>query len=453
MAVFLYLSFHKLFPQIIVLNPIYLVQPVYEGQRWILPGKALAVQLPLGCLALLFSQYLFVGRGLGFSEGLAKLKTYWWGRTTLGCGAALALLLWLGLVIFMLVPEDDPGTEEPVSFADWKTIRVHTDHYQFSVPKFLESKADPLIERADAVHEQVRLFLDSAPVAGIIVDGTATGGGGYAGLAFWRTIRLSIATIAEPAALEAVLGHETTHVYIEHLSQQRMGKAFTWTRFFHEGLAEYVEHRFFKDGRELEDLRFQAAVLFDRNEVRMEDLMDDRRLAEKQDPFLAYSLGERFISALVDRYGDASPSRVLKAMGREDAPKSLVGETLWRDAFQAAGYNFDETVNRFYTLLSQDAERFRDRIDTLPRLFGSVIEEGGRIGIRVEPKPPEDMVIHCQLRQSVETEQDRYRRPLPDENGTFWVSRQEFPTLQFQIGIRVGDIIIFEPWTEVSIQR
>ena len=126
---------------------------------------------------------------------------------------------------------------------------------------------------------------------------------------------------------------------------------------------------------------------------------------------------------------------------------------MWRDAFQVAGYNFDDVENRYYELLSKDHDLFETEIQALPRLYGSVIEEGDRIGVKVDASVETDLEIYCQIRQSERTEVAQYVRPVSDENGVFWVSRVDFPTMQFQLGVLRGNRVIYEPWTEVSISR
>ena len=59
---------------------------------------------------------------------------------------------------------------------------------------------------------------------------------------------------------DAVLGHETAHVYLDQLSDYRLAASFDSTRWFHEGLASYVEYRFFRTPEALAKFRRSAAV-------------------------------------------------------------------------------------------------------------------------------------------------------------------------------------------------
>src|SRR5690242_10311335 len=61
-----------------------------------------------------------------------------------------------------------------------------------------------------------------------------------------------------------------------------------------------------------------------RHEVEFEELVDVRLLQRRRDPNLVYPLGEVSVAALVDRYGDQAPARLLRAFARKDRPPQLV---------------------------------------------------------------------------------------------------------------------------------
>jgi len=452
LLIIVYLVLVREWPGLSVVNPALLTRPDLLGQSWIIPWESLRIQLPIAACLMVISWLLFLGGGLNFAQKLANLKNHLGGRIAMGCGSILVVALWIGLFSWMMMDQNaGEGAEKEttrVSWAEWQSIRIHTNRYLFSIPKYLEGRATPMIERADEVHDTVTTFLRVDPVPDILVDGSVASGGDYAGLAFWKTIRLSLPSIEDPIQLQATLGHETTHVYIEILSSKKMGEAFRWTRFFHEGLAEYVEQRFFEDGAELKGFKLQAAIAFDRNEARIEYLLDNQQLSAKYDTFLVYALGERFITALVDRHGDEAPSQILRAIGRDDGPKGLEGHELWRDAFQRASYNFDETVNDFYALLNLEKERRQNVIDAIPRLYGSVRVEDEWIAIEPALSFPSEMPLSCRVRQTEETQPDQYGYPIRDREGIFWVNKKNYPTLQFQLGVRAEGTVIYEPWAE-----
>ncbi|MEZ5303630.1 MAG: hypothetical protein R3F11_23755 [Verrucomicrobiales bacterium] len=142
----------------------------------------------------------------------------------------------------------------------------------------------------------------------------------------------------DPAELAAVLYHETTHVYIEAGSESEFSDKFGSTRWFHEGAVSYVEFRFFRPPEALPRLRRVAAAAYDKKIVRLEQLINNADWSADHDPHLVYALGEVFCAALVARYGDEAPGRVVRAFARDGAP-DLAGVRLWQDAMQSCGYS------------------------------------------------------------------------------------------------------------------
>ncbi|MDJ0840052.1 MAG: ABC transporter permease [Acidobacteriota bacterium] len=459
LLVFTYILVHREFPEVEVINPLTLVRPVLEGYTWVIPWDAVKFQSCLAAVLLLSSWYLFQGAGFKISLALDRWRAHWPGRIALGCAGTLAVFGWIGLVGYLIWLED-PDTDddaEPV-YVDWRTHRVFADPYVFHIPANLESRAREMIDAAPEIHNTVRDFFQAESLTEIPVDATAPAGPHTAGLAFGKLIRLNLGALVSlsPAELKQTLGHETTHVYIESLSNRRMSQSFRYTRFLHEGLAEYLEHRFFgHEGDELDGLNLQACLVYQRKELELEDMFDNNRLTARHDANLVYSLGERFVAALVFRYGDRAPGNILRAMARDDAPKDLEGLTLWRDTFRAAGYNFDEVANNFYDLLDRDSERLKERISSIPRVYGSLEEEAGVLIIRPHLEFPFEGEIICRVRQHTDSAVDEYKELKPDEDGLFLVSKQQYPALQYQLGIRDPQTghPIYQPWQYTTQER
>src|SRR5215813_6931569 len=121
--------------------------------------------------------------------------------------------------------------------------------------------------RADEVHESVRKFLGASPDDTKIVVDMGGAAPHDAGNAYWKTIRMNLAASDNADRLAAVLGHETTHVYADRMSDTRLTSDFNSTRFFHEGLATYVENRLFGSDETVRPKRIVAAVMRSRHEV------------------------------------------------------------------------------------------------------------------------------------------------------------------------------------------
>jgi len=280
----------------------------------------------------------------------------------------------------------------------------------------------------------------------------------HAGIAYWKKVRMNLPPDSARANVDellSVLGHETTHVFLEQLSDSRLQDRFGSTRFFHEGLASYVEYRFFSTPENLAELRRVAAVARARDHVRLEELLNDAKLAAARDRDLAYPLGEIFVAALVKRYGDAAPAKVVRAFARREAPKHLEGFALWQDTFQACGYNLSDITDGFYAALDREVSAQRSFVDSLPRLRGAVEQAGGELRVRAaqDDRAPTGGRVVCRFRPRADTPDRFYEAPWAEEDNLFKVSAARYAERSFwyQLGWRVpgANQPIYEPWVEV----
>ena len=234
--------------------------------------------------------------------------------------------------------------------------------------------------------------------------------------------------------------------------QSHLGDDFNSTRFFHEGLASYVEYHLFRPPEKLPEILRLAATMRARREVKFEELLDGAQLMRKRDLDLVYPLGEVFATALVKRYGDAAPGRVVKAFGRSDAPKDLKGFELWQDVLQSCGYNFSDVENAFYKELDDAAAKERSFIATLPRIRGAVQKDTTRIGIRATYTGKAPGKLMCRFRPRADTPERLYEYATSESGDLFWVDKSDYTeaSVWYQLGWRVSEAsqIIYEPWVE-----
>jgi hypothetical protein len=337
-------------PFVPLLHVFTLGDPVFQGQRWLIPGTKLAVQLAWAtvCAALAFGAFLVMGDTTGRLADRVRRRR---GAALLaGFGTALVVHVWLGLFIYWSKKQ---GAERRAEFhyAQWPTARANTARYHVLYPENQVRLVNSLLDRADSAEARVRAFLRADPIPQIVAD--LTGSEPHtAGQAHWKKVRIDLLAAGRDLdSLTAVLAHETTHVYIDHQSKEWVSEHFNSTRFFHEGLASYVEYHLFQPTNKLIALRRVAAVMRARREVKIEELLDDHVLARLRDHDLVYPLGEVFVAALIQRRGDAAPGRIIKAFARPNAPTGLDGFSLWQDIFQACGYNFSEVGDAFFAEL------------------------------------------------------------------------------------------------------
>jgi ABC-type transport system involved in multi-copper enzyme maturation permease subunit len=438
-------------PFVPLLNIFSLSEPIYRGQHWQIPGAKLAVQLigACACLAIALASFVLMGDAAERFADRARRKRGAW--LVAGVATVLAVIVWLGL-FFIWIWRAHVSEQTEVHYSSWTVGRARTARYLFVYPENEAGAISPLLDEADRVEARVRAFLGAKPIKQIEVN--MTGSAPHtAGQAHWKKVQIDLnASGRDLESLVPVLGHETTHVYMDHESQSHLGDDFNSTRFFHEGVASYVEYHLFRPPEKLPQIRRVAATMRARREVKFEELLDGTQLMRKRDLDLVYPLGEVFAAALVKRYGDAAPGRVVKAFGRSDAPKDLKGFELWQDVLQSCGYNLSDVENAFYKELDDAAAKERAFIATLPRIRGAVQKSATRIGVRATytGKAPGKLV--CRFRPRTDTPERLYEYAFSETGDLFWVDKSDYTeaSLWYQLGWRVGEAsqIIYEPWVE-----
>jgi hypothetical protein len=441
-------------PYVPLVNIFSLIEPDFQGRHWLWPTAKLAVQLGGGalCLALAFGAFTMMGDAARrFAERALRRR----GAVVIG-GVAMALTagLWLGLFAYAVRHDEEarPGT---VKYETWRTSRARTARYTLLYPENQAHLVSQFLDHADAIEGRVRQFLRAKPIASIMAD--LTGSASHtAGVAHWKQVQVDLTSVAQTNQLAAVFAHETTHVYIDHESEDRITDDFNSTRFLHEGLATYVEYHLFRPAEHLARLRRVAAAMHARREVKFEELIDGETLSRKRDTDLVYPLGEVFFSALIQRYGEASVARVVSAFARPGARKDLRGAELWRDVFQASGANLSEVEDAFFAELNRAVTEHRAFIDSLPRLRGAVQREEGQIIVRASHQGSPAGTIICRMRANANTPDRLYHYAWAQEPGVFRVGRSHFPERSFwyQLGWLVpgASQAIYEPWVEIVVR-
>lgn len=436
------------------LNVFSLGQPTFHGRTWVVPTDKLLVQSAVALALLAWAWWRFRKLGEPGGEGRNSIGrrrpilvvVAMTGAAIITIAAWLALLVWVGND----VSERLPGS---VTYAQWRSSRATTERYEFLFPEYQSGTIAPLLEHADGVEAKVRGFLGGEETERIRVDLTRPLER-HAGLAYWKSVRMSShMALGDPETL-AVLGHETVHVRLDQLSAGRLSDVFGSMRMFHEGVATYVEHRFFATNEPLARSRRVAAVMRSRDEVKVEEMVDSDLLRRRRDADLVYPLGEVFIAALVRRHGDDAPARMARALARPEAPKDLHGVGLWQDTMQAAGCRWPGVIDEFFAELDRLKVEHREFVDSVPRLRGVFVKDGKRLGVRIaDPWPAKGSVV-CRFRTDPEVDPRFYESPVPTGD-TFWVDRADYPgsSIGFQVGVRRFDAsqTIYEPWVEVRL--
>jgi len=179
-----------------------------------------------------------------------------------------------------------------------------------------------------------------------------------AGLATWKTIRMDLDAFEADVSQRRVLSHEAVHVMQSVLSDRAMARHFAATRFFIEGMAQYLSFAIVPEEERRSSNRAIAAIAWKRQEIRFEDMINPG-FAARHDPDLYYSLGDLWTESFVAVCGEPALGDFLRAAGREDVPRSLSGTVFWHDTLGYLGCELEQVNGRF----EQDMQSLYDETD------------------------------------------------------------------------------------------
>jgi len=210
---------------------------------------------------------------------------------------------------------------------------LRTDHYRFVFLSTDKSRAEELHAVAEDQYQQLRAILNAESEPVIQVDMTSESEHA-AGLAQWKTIKMGISNGESAQRYERVLSHETAHVFQSVESNRGFRQYFNATRFYIEGMANYVSFEIVPRPVTREENRNISAVSWKRQTIRFEDMVNSAAFAKKYNAELVYGLGEIWTEALVDVCGEEAPGDILRAAGRDGAPLDLSALGFWRTTLQ-----------------------------------------------------------------------------------------------------------------------
>ncbi len=449
------------------LDPFSLVKvPAEQGDFWLIPWGHLSVLGITGLFLWLIGLVYFSSRD-SFLERLAMRTKESWVGPVAGClPFILAPVIWI--VFFVTV---DPGLfdveedEKNAAGVSSDLIEMETGDFVFVYRQGMAKKLKPVIKAADQSLAQVSSFLevpDELIKGRIVVDLSSPIGQHNAGQAYWKKIRMILPEKFDSKDHIAVLGHEITHVVIDQITDGRAADAFDTTRWFHEGLASYVEHRFFARAKGREDMKRWLALSVTWGEVKFNEMINDSIFSAKRDTNAVYPAGGEWIEALVDVYGDDAPAKLLRSMGREEAPKKIRGLTFWRDTCLAAGFDLERINGRFREQLTGLERKYAEQCTKFPEITGAIVtRELRKVVIRPDLSSveiPEGAKLICRVRSDKDAAGWEMRQVLLGKDKAFRVSRMAFPgpTIDFQIGWVPGKWLsrpVMGEWNDATVEK
>ena len=443
----------RFIPELEPSNLVLCGDPQFTGKRWLIPWQLVYTYLVVGVVALAIAYGLFLGGGRVLLRWLAGSESRVKQVALISCSAAIVFVV-LGMTTQAMLQDPESDLEPDavrVTYPSWSTTRRSTKRYDVVFPNNLASRANRLLDEADDVYRDVADFFDYEDDTRISVDMTSSSSH-HLGTAYWNKLKMDLSAQEDLSSLRQTLGHETTHVILESLSDNQLSQNFDSVRFFHEGVATYIERRFFSE-QDLPQQRLGAAFVQEHGEASFDRLVENDRLRAEHDSLLAYELGEVFAAAIVRRFGEDAIGNIARTFADRRHSEGLSGIALWRSIFQASGYSLNEAVDEYYQLLEEAQEVHRQVIEQLPKLRPVVDIEDSEIQIQTDQTPPDGWELIVRFRSSSSAPDDRYWIMLMDDGLCFetadsFVGRVAW----FQIGyLPPGGPPMFQPWQKVRI--
>lgn len=383
----------------------------------------------IGVVGFVVSGVLFQGPGERLvatgSRVVGGLRT-----VMVGCGG----LLVIGLSLLAI-----PGSI--FAFADrlLAATEVHqTEHFRFLFRTDEKEEAMALIAQAEAFHARLSEELGTEPFP---LDIELMGGGRYhSGRFLGGKIRMSLIDG------EATLAHELAHAHAFALSGWGASDQYEHLRFFEEGVGMYYEDLLTGWGQD----QSWAAAVWETDQARFDELVEDTERGYTSDTFQAYPLGRAFVGALVEVEGPRAPACLLSALadvGREP----VAGLSLWHGIAQTCGYDLEAVVARFDDRLEAAAAELPL---PLPRLTAHAIR-GEVLRLRVHDAEARGWELMCRFRDSVDQPARDYEHVPVEDDGTCEVPSDivSGSEVGYQLGFLLPDsgTLVLLPWTTVAL--
>ncbi len=450
----LWLRAHQL-PYVSLFDPIDLVRPGLDGLEPRVSWRHVLAHVAAGAALLGVAWAGFCRLG-----GRHTISSRDWRRIFVWAGWSAVPVVWIGVMVTFSrtqeeTPQDirrnHPGGEREFG-------RRLTSHYEFIYREDQRPQAIALSQAADEIHRQVAdIFRAPRRSDRIVVDLASRVSLHAAGQAHWKKIALPLALNPTLDQQRQVLGHETAHVFIDLVSDERARQNFHRTRWFHEGLATYVELRHFAPAGERDRHERAAAIAQAWDRVSFSRLCDTREWARQRAGELVYPLGQIWCAALLQAYGNEAPGRVTRALNSPGVFAAATSEASWRAALQACGYDLEKVNAGFDAALDAAVTTHRAWIDTVPRIRATLTvnatelllrpewtgEAPGRLIARIQPTEPEvDSSAELTLR--------------PDAGGVIRIPRSQCPgpSVWYEIGWVISEarFPVFEAWKEEAVK-
>jgi hypothetical protein len=339
-----------LLPALEILDPSAMTKVEHFGKVPLVPWRAWFLHAVLGLGALLLAARLWLTRADQLSAWHQRpVLGPRWRRAGLVLGAAVGLLMLVGVVIDRSDPDDEDGDGDGDGDAKTATATIETRQFHFTYRRADEPRARMVAAMADATHDSVRRFL-GAPAGGRVIADLTDRSNEHAGIAGWQRMRLDLDRRHSDAFVAHVLRHEVAHVVAGQLLGEVPDQRAGALRFFSEGLADYVAHAVAPSDLSEEQRRHSrllAAHWRSRFQIQFEALQDPSSFAERHPEAALYAFGELWTASLVQSCGPSILGRTLRRFGDASFSRTLRGSAVWRAVLAREGCELEGVRSRY----------------------------------------------------------------------------------------------------------
>lgn len=415
-----------------------------------LPWARIGFEMGVAAFAFIAAWILFSRMGSRNQDSLEAIGRNRFGRIVLSVGRFCAPVVWFMAVATATWKSSGSDESSNRPLGETAFARHETAHYEFLFRESQRVWAEDLFKSADTVFTKVARHLPAQRKERIIVDLASPVVPHAAAQTNWTKIRFPLLTKTPVKKLERVLAHETAHVLTHQLGDASFTNAYQWTRFFNEGLAQYLENQLYDDEKRRTNRHRLVAALVSRGKVSFNLLSDNSSLSESRDAEIVYPFGEVFCQALVEVGGQDAPARLLTEFRRQRLGHRLQGVALWRAAFQACNLSLDSVTAAYETEVERLIQAEAEFIASIPRLTAKI--EAGAETIRISPqftgKAPGTVVCTLEKDMFLGNKREWYR---PGADGSIQIPRKDVTgkELRYLLGWDIKGFpwpAIFEPW-------
>ncbi len=332
----------------------------FYANTLLLPWRAFAVQTSISLVLLIIACHFWSRDARRAGE---RDRSTRWTRRFIGVGSVV-VFVFLALVMAFVAGF---GLDDPrLSSSDEKFETTETAHYRFVSRRSDQPRVDFMREYADQDYQLLMAKLDAKDVGLLQTDLTADTRH-VAGLAIGKRLQLDISGFEPDTWFRRVLSHETVHVFQSSESDNRLRRYSAATHFFIEGMAQYLSFSIVDDTGAREKNWQLAAVARKKQGIEFDDILDHNEFSRRHDSELAYSLGDTWVSALVDVCGEQVLGEFLRQVGVTTSSPGVSARQFWNENLSAIGCNLSSVGDHWRQTLESLST------STIPGLFPDIV--------------------------------------------------------------------------------